>query len=362
MKHLTELCVDHGGIFVGWFMAGGEGIGIIGMKIAEISEKGFILSRPHDLHLVNFAIALCLIAMPIGPSLLSAIGMMTTQFFNSSAKPVLGENLYRLALLVDEDPAKVFAKANMYRRIGNSIICVVSPLLYSKFASLSFYVIGGTMLFFLFILVHSSNGIKHMLEDLKAKDQSCSTKRISYDDSDQDLKFSTIGALKSIVRRMSSEKNLVELKNDEEVADKVFNKFPIASNVMVKIDENEEEDFENDSPYDCAVEKEKEKHIEEDDLEEFLPGEKGNQPSTVIEEDLDQRENGKSILLQQSMMGFDLYETVGSEALLPESKEYIDHGLLYFLLVQTFPFLDAAITRLPFVFLAVAMLMTFLLS
>ena len=345
---------------VGYFMAGGEGIGIIGMKIAEMSDKGFILSRPHDLHLVNLAIALGLISLPIGPSPLSAIGMMTTQFFNSSAKPVLGENLYRLALLVDQDPAKVFAKANMYRRIGNSFICVVSPLLYSQFPSLSFYVIGGIILLFLFILLHSSNGIKCTLQEMMTKDPPISTMH-SYD-SDEDSKFSTIGALNFIVK-IKSERNLAEMINDEEDVENALNKFPIASNLIGDI--GQQEDFEIpdlDSakfPYECeAKNKEKEEHIDQDDIQEFLPGEKDNKPSMAIEKDLDLRGN-RNFTPPQSNMLFDMHMTsVEPKEHSSNSKENEENQsssrLLYFLLVQTFPFLDAAITRLPFVFLTVA--------
>jgi hypothetical protein len=94
--------------------------------------------------------------MPIFPSsvwYLSGIAMILVQTLNSASKPVIAESLYRLSTMMEQDPCKVFAKANMFRRIGNATIGSITPLLYAVNSGLSFYLTGAIMFIFLFILV-----------------------------------------------------------------------------------------------------------------------------------------------------------------------------------------------------------------
>ncbi len=141
---------------VGLLMAGGEALGIIAMKIAEMSRDGFILYRPHDLHLIIGLISLSLILMPFWSAdlwYLTGVAMMLVQTLNSASKPVVGESLYRLAVLMKKEPSKVFAQANMFRRIGNACIGCVTPLVYSLSPEWSFYGVGGATLIFLVALI-----------------------------------------------------------------------------------------------------------------------------------------------------------------------------------------------------------------
>ncbi|MGB0424112.1 MAG: hypothetical protein ACPGED_07315 [Flavobacteriales bacterium] len=144
------------------------------MKTAEVSKNGFLLGRPHDLHLINFSLAISLVLIPLFPSslwFLSAVAMILVQAFNSASKPVVGETLYRLGVLTDSDPNKVFALANMWRRIGNATIGASTPLIYSIAPNLSFYIIGGIMMVFLVILMGTAWKIKSAFQEFREKEE-----------------------------------------------------------------------------------------------------------------------------------------------------------------------------------------------
>ena len=49
-------------------MAGGEFIGIVAMKVAEVSTSCFIFHRPHDLHFIIASVAVALALIPMWPS------------------------------------------------------------------------------------------------------------------------------------------------------------------------------------------------------------------------------------------------------------------------------------------------------
>ena len=94
---------------IGWAMACGELVGIIAMKVAEVSKDGFLLKRPHDLHLIIICVATFLALITVWPESLwymSCIAMILVQTFNfnSASKPVVGESMYRLSHLLDKDP------------------------------------------------------------------------------------------------------------------------------------------------------------------------------------------------------------------------------------------------------------------
>mmetsp|Transcript_21026 Transcript_21026/g.46328 ORF Transcript_21026/g.46328 Transcript_21026/m.46328 type:complete len:597 (+) Transcript_21026:42-1832(+) len=119
---------------IGISMMCGELLGVVAMKVAEKLQNGFIVRRPYDLHFIIITVGsfLCLIAVP-GKNLwvLSVAAMMGVQCFNSASKPVIGEAVHRLALMASFAPERAFAQANMLRRIGNATIGASSPLVYS---------------------------------------------------------------------------------------------------------------------------------------------------------------------------------------------------------------------------------------
>jgi len=152
---------------IGFWMAGGELVGILCMKLSEKTEDGFIFKRPHDLYFINIALAISLIMMPAWPAnmwYMSCIAMVLVQTFNSASKPVVGESIHRLAVLTSKEPHVVFAEANTLRRIGNASIGGMTPLLYNVNPIIAFYAIGGIMLLFLCFVVAIDIKIKLLFE------------------------------------------------------------------------------------------------------------------------------------------------------------------------------------------------------
>jgi len=135
---------------IGFFMAGGEALGIAAMVLAERYEEGFIFRRPYDLYFINIALALVLILIPVWREELSYIAatcVMLVQTFNSASKPVVSESIHRLSVMAQQESHIVFAKANTFRRGGNAIIGLFTPLLYAASMPLPFFLVGVIMLF-----------------------------------------------------------------------------------------------------------------------------------------------------------------------------------------------------------------------
>ena len=187
---------------IGYFMAAGELIGIFGMLLSEHQTKGFVFRRPYDLYFINAALALSLIMITVWPSQLwyiSAVFMMVVQFFNSASKPVLGESIHRLAVLMEKEPSIVFAKANMWRRVGNSMMGFITPMIYQLQPHSPFYVIGSVILIFMGSIMALDYRIKRICKDdtrqyteaekKLSKQISCQNFRLSNMDDKSDTKF-----------------------------------------------------------------------------------------------------------------------------------------------------------------------------
>jgi len=165
-------------VHIGCMMALGELFGIFAMLFAEKSEKGFVFRRPYDMYLINAALALSLVLIPFTTFTgtlwyVSAIFMILVQFFNSASKPVMGESLHRLAVLTEKAPSIVFAKANFFRRVGNSVMGFVTPLMYAYFEKLPFVLIGGVILLFVISCYAIDTKIKSIcMDDLNAHPES----------------------------------------------------------------------------------------------------------------------------------------------------------------------------------------------
>jgi len=199
---------------VGLLMACGELLGIFAMKAAEVSKKGFIVGRPHDLHLINFCLAVSLVLIPVFPTstwYLSAVAMILVQAFNSSSKPVVGESLYRLGVMTQSNPNKVFALANMWRRIGNATIGASTPLVYSLEPDLSFYAIGTIMMVFLVIMMGTAGRIQGAFEEFQAEDESPKK-----NDQESTKRKSIISNLYRFIL-MENDKNRLSLRSKENI-------------------------------------------------------------------------------------------------------------------------------------------------
>ena len=78
---------------IGLFMTGGELLGVLAMWAAERAKSGFILRRPHDIHLIIFSVASFVALIPVWPKAVwyfAATCMMAVQALNSASKPVVG--------------------------------------------------------------------------------------------------------------------------------------------------------------------------------------------------------------------------------------------------------------------------------
>ena len=253
---------------IGWAMAAGEAIGIATMKMAEASKTGFVFRRPHDLHFIAFCMAFFLMMIPVGPEsmwYLSCLAVLSVQTFNSASKPVVGESLHRLSFLAEIDPTKEFAQANTMRRIGNAVIGIATPLMYTVHPIVPFLFVGGMVLSFLGLLLWSFNKIQTKFESF-VDNEEADTGHVQSSSEEDDYVHNSSDKENSIVTVLRSFK---QLETDE--------------------------------------------HIDSEQAE---------------------YEEGES----QS-------DTVGAVDV---------SALSYFLTVDAYPMLDAAITRLPFTFLTVA--------
>ena len=202
---------------IGWAMACGELVGIIAMKVAELSKDGFLLKRPHDLHLIIICVATFLALITVWPESLwymSCIPMILVQTFNSASKPVVGESMYRLSHLLDKDPIGIFAKANTMRRVGNAVIGALTPLMYAANSVSPFYSVGGGMLLFLVLLLYSLRKIQGEFTTLaytqeKAKNEN----EVTIDDG----KPNTTPPLRIIERTDTGSKALMNNEDQEDV-------------------------------------------------------------------------------------------------------------------------------------------------
>ena len=128
---------------IGLFMTGGELLGVLAMWAAERAKSGFILRRPHDIHLIIFSVASFVALIPVWPKAVwyfAATCMMAVQALNSASKPVVGEAIHRMAMLMRKQPSLVFAQANMWRRVGNAIVGSTSPLVFAASPISPFYI------------------------------------------------------------------------------------------------------------------------------------------------------------------------------------------------------------------------------
>jgi len=137
--------------FVGILMALGELLGIVFMKYAELSTRGFLLRRPNDMILILVVLAGCLSLIPVWTQscwYMSAAFMILVQSFNSASKPVIAEAVHRKAIKTGNQPSKAFARANQWRRIGNACIGALSPLAYIVNPRLMFFIVPPALLSF----------------------------------------------------------------------------------------------------------------------------------------------------------------------------------------------------------------------
>ena len=170
---------------IGWMMGIGEFFSICAMKTSQMTTHGFIFRRPYDLHFIIGGMALFLMLIPMwSPQLwyLSCIAMIVVMTLNGASKPVIGEPMHRLSVLMERVPSKVFAQANMLRRTGNASIALTT-FMYIQSPAASFYVIGGFMLLFLGVLISVDYKIKnlskHLSPEINNNDRSIDKKDLS---------------------------------------------------------------------------------------------------------------------------------------------------------------------------------------
>jgi len=404
---------------IGFWMAGGELLGIIAMLISEKTDGGFLLKRPYDLYAINIALAFCLVMIPVWkPDLwyMSCFFMMCVQCFNSSSKPVVGESIHRLAVLTDNEPHIVFAEANTLRRIGNATIGVVTPLIFSVDYDMSFYVVGVVMMGFLALVIAVDVKIKRTFERQLsfAEDQEHgrsairSTTGVSARRDTSDLRgnlqkrYSTISRLKSF-RRRTNELSIksaapsegIDAVDEESGGDSDSeDSLPMNGDLKGYVSQRKA----NEEGLILEEEDDEDKDDSKSKAEEESDGEDGDNEfnstfldeSSKLEADV---ENSNSNVMNESAKGDVNVESGSEESEDPpndvestddsvndpleefeESKpargrmlnmragndteppdEERKSGLGYFLIVLAFPFWDAVVSRLPFAFLTCAL-------
>jgi hypothetical protein len=378
---------------IGGLMALGEFFGIFAMLYAEKSEHGFIFRRPNDLILISALLAFSLFFIPFTGNLgyVSAVFMMSVQFFNSASKPVMGESLHRLAVLTEKDSSMVFAQANFYRRVGNLVMAFVMPVLYAYVNFLPFVLIGGVILLFLISCYAMETKIKSIcMNDLNSHYPAIerrlairmTSEHISLPQNFSELdsqpptspyisdhiksstptrrpgkrrntRTSTISMLSNYSKRQDERLERYERDGSGSNSINSFNKIPMSTSVDIHFDLEDNsmiakenfhqvsfraDDF-NDVESICKSaalsqsikkeddEEDDEKDDEKDDEEDEKTREKTVHDALRLEEGRDDNE-----------------ETITFEK---------ESNLSYFLIVWIFPFWDALISRLPFSFLMI---------
>lgn len=303
---------------IGFMMMGGEFLGICAMKLAEISESGFIFPRPYDLHFINAAIALSLIAIPLWPyPVMSGICMMLVQTFNSSSKPVVGESMHRLAVFTEREPSKVFAQANTWRRIGNGTIGAATPLMFAVSSDISFYLVGVIILVFLGLCVHVDFKIKTKFNDATSSRKTSRKSTIAM----------MISMMKSNRREGSNLAAINENTSESGHCANSDNECNRRGTTSCIEEEKEDEDYDE------------EKDDAKNDIKNEEPSKNWGTLYEVEKEDEDHDEEKD-----------DAQNDIKSE----EPSKNWGPLYAYFLIVYAFPFWDASISRLPFAFLTIA--------
>ena len=144
---------------VGLFMTGGELLGVLAMWAAERAKSGFILRRPHDIPLIICSVASFVALILVWPKdlwYLAATCMVVVQALNSASKPVVGEAIHRMATLMRKQPSLVFAQANMWRRVGNAIVGIISPLVYAASPRAAFCIPWPILIAFVVVILVQS--------------------------------------------------------------------------------------------------------------------------------------------------------------------------------------------------------------
>ena len=312
---------------IGWMMGVGEIFGICAMKIAEMSEHGFIFRRPYDLHFIIGCISLSLMLIPVwSPEFwyLSCIAMMTVQTFNAATKPVLGESMHRLSVLMERAPSKVFAQANMWRRIGNATIALTT-FIYIESPTVSFYAIGGFTLLFLGVLISVDYKIKSQCKHLILVDNT--DDRSKLDDSIASMR-SSLGLLQRSLHDERIVNILIELKKEESSLDPGDNT------------QNDEAETDADTTMNVL------NHVKEKEEEDSLDLEDNTRDNEAVE----------SLIRYQNQWELDQIEGEKGKNDDDNPKKSFDDQLAYLLIVYAFPFWDGAISRLPFAWLTIAVL------
>jgi len=155
---------------IGYLLMCGELLGILFMKYAEKSKRGFIVSRPHDVHLILLAVAVCLLAMPLWPQRWwpgAAAAMMLVQAFNSASKPVVAEAIHRMAVVMDREPSNIFATANQWRRMGNACVGASTPLAYMLSPVAGFFISAPILLAFTLAMAWCKTKVDFAVENFK---------------------------------------------------------------------------------------------------------------------------------------------------------------------------------------------------
>jgi len=139
---------------IGYMMSAGSVFGVIGMKVAEKMEHGFLFRRPKDLYFLIASMGIYLITIPIWPTelwYLSGAFMVLVLASGDTLMPVVAESVHRLSIMADKKPEQIFAQANMCRRFNGGLIGLLAPLIYNFVPALPFYFFGGCCLVFLAI-------------------------------------------------------------------------------------------------------------------------------------------------------------------------------------------------------------------
>lgn len=164
-KNELEISVET----IGYLMMSGEICGVFFMKYAEWSLHGFVFHRPLDLYFILISVAILLLTIPLWPKDFragAAASMILVQCFNEASKCVMAEALYRMAVIMEQDSGKEFAKANQLRRMGNAFVGASTPLLYMANRRAPFFMSAPLVLLFTACLIHHKLRVDKATEDL----------------------------------------------------------------------------------------------------------------------------------------------------------------------------------------------------
>lgn len=341
---------------IGLFMACGELLGIFAMKAVESSHRGFLVNRPHDLHLITFILATSLILIPASPAsmwYLSAIALISVQTFNSASKPIVAESLYRLSTIKEKDPNKGFAVANMWRRIVFSTLGASTKLVYEISPGLSFYVVAAIVIIFLAILAGTACMIEATIVDVAEVGNTYHSENCEQSLSDKS-KDSVISNLKNLQNMKTPKRESFEHRRS-------LPNFLILQ-LLSKMSEEEDDDDDDDKNYlrasdtvdDISSPKIKDKanseHEKKNEEEIADEANKYYDVKAITEE-----EAGSKYETNSSVQEMIAMEDGKGRGQVDKEKVYKNVSSTdYILIVNALAFWDAAVTRLPFAFLTIA--------